>query len=345
MRRSENSRNGRNRRELIGGLTIPTTTRNIGARRNIVLSEIRGVDVHYPSRKGIWTLAGYRGSDTFQIAGRMTLYLENGHRPDFDVIEILGQGSYGVVLSYGNPEYGEIAVKYGSYLGDDIYALFSIQRKSCSLAPCLMDLVNARYFSVEGMQFIILDRMDGNLALLKREVNKLDKLRSNKIVYAILLGLLETFWCLYRSDLYYTDIKIENLLFKMEHGNCRIVFGDIGSISGSSRDRAVSTYPSNCRDSGHLRDPTIYDMTYGLMVIHLQMMNVDVRGLLHDVHLADRRDNLDRIHSSLSPADREIMDSIYLEDWSMMPEHPEDVNRYLSKIRKTLADQINRIII
>lgn len=152
----------------------------------------------------------------------------------FERIAKLGEGSYGQVHSYKiirnrrpyRQQIFQIALKIGD-IREDVNILKMNQ------ANGLCEIVNAKILKLKlnkifVINCLIMEKLDGNLSditNLKKRLPFNDQIMMNIIQY-----LLEVCGCFYKKKLYYTDLKLLNLLYRNEGTKLYVVSGDIGSV-------------------------------------------------------------------------------------------------------------------
>jgi serine/threonine protein kinase len=145
----------------------------------------------------------------------------------------ISSGSFGQVLQYKTssnpPEF--IAVKYGKEVNDlnaDIEVITHLTKNH----QCSELLV--KYFVYEKeIKCIIMERAGGTLLnLIKEHTDPITKHvnLSNYEIVDILYAVAIAIKCLQDNNLYYTDIKSENILFRNTNDGIRIILADLGSI-------------------------------------------------------------------------------------------------------------------
>ena len=150
-------------------------------------------------------------------------------------VSILGEGSYGIVRKYSDST-GKINVAVKIFYrkdDDEIKVLKALEAKNvdCNILAC--KLVGSKERPV-----IVCDLYNNSLKDTKL-TSKLTIETKVKIVKQLAIDLL----CLYDKGLPYTDIKLENTLYKcLSNNRFRVTLGDIGSIC-LKNFKGVTTYP------------------------------------------------------------------------------------------------------
>jgi serine/threonine protein kinase len=182
------------------------------------------------------------------IENRDKLYIDNVL---FIKEKEIAKGAYGRVFSYKNENNEYICVKKSlkgkkSDLESDIKIINYMKSKNICETSYVKSYIVSDYL-------IIMEYMDGNLK------NSLNIQPLQKI--EIFKELVKHIYCLERYDLYYTDIKLINTLYRCNNdGTIEIYLGDIGSIEKFDNFvndyDAVSSYPPPEHNRGFI---TKYD--------------------------------------------------------------------------------------
>ena len=152
--------------------------------------------------------------------------------------ELLGNGGYGSVyrLYSKNAEINVALKTYYDKKDDEIYILKELEKNKvdCNLLSCkLLKKDDGEYVSICELYTNNLSNMTD---ILKQMTVK-EKMQ-------IFKQLVNDLNCLYKKKFIYTDIKMENTLYKCYGNNkVKIAFGDLGSICKRG-DRNTATYPA-----------------------------------------------------------------------------------------------------
>lgn len=225
------------------------------------------------------------------------IIFNNGESKIFKYEKRLGRGSYGFVLSYTSDNETKIVVKYGfepANLDFDI----SIMEELKNDIDCKETYIGAYLHEMKNDKIIIMPFMDNDLSNLL----KLKTLKSYSI-FQIMIGLFEMVLCLYKKNLYYTDLKPPNILCKcISNSKMKILLGDLGGIYKKSHlsndlnripqsiDFAVATFPWLVRslkyekDFGFIlkKDLSLGDILYPLAVTYLMLGGINVKEFQFD---------------------------------------------------------------
>ena len=152
--------------------------------------------------------------------------------------QFLGDGSFGAVYRlYDKSQKYNVALKtYYNNHDNEIKILKQLKVKNvdCNLLSCsLLQKSNGNYIS-------ICELYSNNLVKLQSQFKKMtieEKLK-------IFKQLTNDLYCLYKKGFAYTDIKLENTLYKCINKNkIKIAFGDLGSICNIGKTIATISNP------------------------------------------------------------------------------------------------------
>jgi serine/threonine protein kinase len=197
--------------------------------------------------------------------------VSNGKRYVFK--KILGKGSYGVVELYVNTIDRNDKIVLKTFMSDNdamneklvVNKLGSACDQYRILAVDISSKPNA----------LLLEACDGTLY----ELSKKDSIKPARV----LLSVAKALYCLAQHDLWYTDMKAANVLYKwVDKSKCyRIYLGDLGSAVGYSKE-SVASYPyphgfdPNYMGAGHVLGSDVC-VAYGLFILALSLLkNKDV---------------------------------------------------------------------
>ena len=167
-----------------------------------------------------------------------------------DELTILSQGEYGIVIPYKTDDDKYIAVKYGfqaNSLSDDLNVIKKLTEQHCIDCKYCSELVvkyvvqNTKTFTVytppETINTcIIMEQAIGTInGLISMIADKKNILID--ILYAIIIAIK----CLYNIRLYYTDIKLANILYRNTEDGIQIFLADLGSAR-RLQDRDILSY-------------------------------------------------------------------------------------------------------
>lgn len=202
----------------------------------------------------------------------------------FEFYKIINQGSYGVVCLYKNSINEAFVIKKGK-IDSDINIINYLKK----LNICLFSYVNSKYIS----NFLIMEYMDGNLRDIVSKTKFNINLSFEQIIDIISI-LIYDFICLTQNKLIYTDIKLENILYRCNNDNTfSVILADIGSIINmnlDNKDSALATYPPANRiiksddniKNGIFYNPNEKDVVWGVGIIILDLMKINVFKYKYD---------------------------------------------------------------
>ena len=147
--------------------------------------------------------------------------------------------------------------------------------KSLKTQPILCNVVNSRIITnPDNNKFIVMDKYDGSLYNLLKERNVL--LKTNLDIFK---QIIHDVYCLYTNKLYYTDLKLENMLYKITgESKFKISLGDIGSIcSREITPCAVTFYPPEVVNGIYKPESTIV-WNLGIMLLELLFISKYPKG-------------------------------------------------------------------
>lgn len=192
--------------------------------------------------------------------------MKHTYHTNTDVLPIINGYTNIHFYTTENKELPQFAVKmsiaseeYEDTLNDDFIALCYLQNESddCSNLewmtepknniasnPCSNYIINSYMIPQisTNPKMIIMPYAEGSLLQYNETYNKSKTVTDDIIIilYKVALGLQ----CLIEKDLYYMDLKAENILYKTDKTECiDIVFGDIGSAFHISSKTTRMTFP------------------------------------------------------------------------------------------------------
>tara|TARA_A100001015_G_scaffold304105_1_gene394799 strand:+ start:6422 stop:7978 length:1557 start_codon:yes stop_codon:yes gene_type:complete len=102
--------------------------------------------------------------------------------------------------------------------------------KQLNTKPILCNVVNSHIITYNNQEFIVMDRYDGPLSNFLHYILSQYELMIEPML-DIFKQIVHDVYCLYTNGLYYTDLKIENILYKITgNSTFKLSLGDIGSI-------------------------------------------------------------------------------------------------------------------
>ena len=229
----------------------------------------------------------------------------------------ISEGSYGLVSQYINndtvpPQY--IAVKYGD-IRQDLKVIKYMENHSnkCSELLIKYTVYKAeefnkdeefkqyfnhvklkKYFEDDGknLDCIIMENAVGTIADLIPVIT-----RNKEILIDILYAVVIAIKCLYDIGLYYVDIKMENILYRITDAGIQIILGDLGGIVKID-EQSLPTFPpyeyfmnDNGKEKGvSIESPYKGDniveknaiISWGIAALSLALLNIHAHGEIHN---------------------------------------------------------------
>ena len=156
----------------------------------------------------------------------------------------------------------QIAVKYGittESLDADKRMIKYIEEKKGKYSELI-----AKYILKNDC--IIMEAVNGTLDDLS-SIYKKDMKNIVNILYEVIIAIK----CLWDIGLAYTDIKMENIFYKMTNDGIRIILGDLGSISKIGESYTCTYFPPENREN----PPTEKTISWGIGILILQLLGRD----------------------------------------------------------------------
>ena len=192
----------------------------------------------------------------------------------YSFAKVLGKGAFGLVVQYYNNELKNyIAVKYG-----DIAAELKVIEQLKTHADACSELL-IKYIIHESIhdnviyRCIIMENASGTLADLIPATKQNKKLVID-IVYAIMIAIK----CLYNINLFYTDIKLQNILYYYTNKGIQIILGDLGSIIDGNGNPVASIPPPDIKSTPKEYVKTRL-ITWGIGILILLFIGIPNRYL------------------------------------------------------------------
>ena len=168
--------------------------------------------------------------------------------------------------------------------------------ESLKTQPILCNVVNSHIITKpDTKKIIVMDKYDGALRdLLKEPIISYNLLKETKL--NIFKQILHDVYCLYTRELYYTDLKLDNILYKITGTSTfKIALGDIGSICSKkinpSTPCASTYYPPETIDSQYkYNTDKIIVWNLGIMLLELLFISKYEDGITNLGLLYDGRD-------------------------------------------------------
>lgn len=222
----------------------------------------------------------------------LTIVTNSGRQIVYQYKTKLAQGAYGQVIHYVqnqpfHPSFPKnLCLKVGLKIGDldsDMEIIENLPKnKSTDLIeslPLICECSNESGDDSVAQPILLMSKMDGTLKNLFKEMVFPSLVDKYWMITGILFIITRGFLQLAKQNIFYTDIKISNCLYKLQNGSHRtdlltVTLGDIGSaFSGDKRD-ALATYPNTYRSRCHHFTPIVFDLQYGLLILLFEMLTI-----------------------------------------------------------------------
>jgi len=229
----------------------------------INLNKIEVSDIENSKCNEIKKKKYFDGSRSFKLIYNKKIDLCN--------IKYISEGSFGTVYMYSDKdEKYKIAVKnYYDNTDDEIniYKLLLDRGVDCNIIN--MKIIEYRpYFSKYYVG--VMDYMHGSLSDLKGSVDK-------ELFLPMIKEIALSLDCLKKKKLSYTDLKLDNVLYKCNGDKIKIVLGDIGSICREGDHNSCTWLPIEYLKTGGFPKCNESTMVWGLGVIILELLNFNVK--------------------------------------------------------------------
>ena len=196
---------------------------------------------------------------------RFETFLKTPDNITFSYIKTIGSGGYGNISQYADTNGNYIVVKYGNVDKDkEIIEIIKNNNNLCS------ELV-VKY--IVGDTYIIMENANGTIDELIPVIQDNIKLCID-VLYAIIIAIQ----CLRNINLYYTDIKMENILYRYTQDGIEIILADLGGITYESTNDLTATYfpyerTLNIYKSVQNKYDSIISWGIGMLVLNLLGMS------------------------------------------------------------------------
>ena len=226
----------------------------------------------------IKTNTNYLKKITFNVKKIYTVNMEKNDKivlnnKKFTKNKKIGSGSYGDVFEYLGTENESIAVKCRTKsehsIEGDFYVLKLIKIIEKATNKKIDGIIDTWFNDRMFKNFYIMEIMDGT-------IDKLIELSNLENIFCIFYQVVKIILTLLEFDIYYTDIKLYNVLYKYNGDNTlKILLGDIGSAVPSKIVNekykinypyfdCTSTYPAPENPTGVFYNPNCKDLTWGI---------------------------------------------------------------------------------
>lgn len=134
---------------------------------------------------------------------------------------MVGEGNFGKVYSF---QYGEnsVVIKIPE---KDIYVNYEVDiiKKTLPITICKNHIIPLRIIKDQvGNNFIVMQEANGDLSNLKLDL---------RLKFKIIIEIAKILICFMNENILYTDLKLENVLYKCKNNKLTIYLGDIGSFA------------------------------------------------------------------------------------------------------------------
>lgn len=190
--------------------------------RNSLLEKSLFHNLHDENNE-IIKLKKYKNTNSIEINGELYYYSN----------KLLGSGRNGVVREYKGKN-TTLAIKV---FKNKYYNELKRERRAITYLKVCNNNIIIPCATVKDYKIIIMEKADSDVFNL---VSKgLLEMKDIKSIFAqVCLGLDE----LLKNNLYYLDLKLENLLCNYVNGEYIVYFGDIGSINAENEDTIITTF-------------------------------------------------------------------------------------------------------
>lgn len=186
-----------------------------------------------------------------------------------------GKGSYGVVQFFKshNKEYCDIAVKSfedRTEAADEILTMTLFNRFKCKNFMRCGGIEDGNSF------IVVMEKMDGDmLSLNYKKIDNPEKLYQQFVNF-----IISGYKCAMKRDMYYTDIKLENVGFKMCRDGYRFCFLDYGSFSYIDSENFSASYWINMENAMEGRFGINLIVVYGtiMTLLKIKMLMNNIKG-------------------------------------------------------------------
>ena len=186
-----------------------------------------------------------------------------------------GRGSYGVVYFFKshNKEYCDVAVKTirdRNEAADEILTMTLFNKFRCKNFMRCGGVEDGNTF------IVVMEKMNGDMLSLNYE--KLDN--PEKLYQQFVNFLISGYRCAMKRDMYYTDIKLENVGFKMCSDGYRFCFLDYGSFSYIDSENFPASYWINMENAMEGRFGIDLIVVYGtiMTLLKIKMLMNNTKG-------------------------------------------------------------------
>lgn len=277
---------------------------------------------------------------------------------EYRMARVIDTGSYGQVLEYRQKETKRmppsLCIKVGLRVGDlddDLKILESLPSDFQFTGLIDSVAVPIEIDEERTEPILIMPKMKGTVMSLFHKLqfpNLIEKmLMVNNVLYAISKTLLQ----LLKVRIYYTDLKLNNCLYRMnDDEELQVYLCDLGSAFLPNQSQAMATYPHIYRETCHHFIPELFDLQYGLLIIYFQMMlensdsefSIPAKNFVQLFHKQIVNLTLDQKKSIIRELFGEVIDLI-LPTQKILVTYVEQLENYLTTRWPTHVNEIEKL--
>lgn len=216
---------------------------------------------------------------------------------------MIGQGSYGAVLQYHDDRNDKFVVVKVGKIDGDIQIANDLNRRKTRCNDMIVPTIVRGY---EDEELLIMDSFHGDLTMVRDQIFKLSKINREKAaehIISVFYQIVNSINCLFEAGFVYTDIKLQNFLYKKtKDNNYFVVIGDIGSAYPEiKKDEAymIFTFPpfENKKDLGMIHEEEVSDksLVWGLGIIFIDLLLVFSPNKLYHLYIHSNMENMTEI--------------------------------------------------
>jgi len=204
------------------------------------------------------------GKSTIKIDIPSAIYIKN---IIYKRQSVIGKGTFGIVYEYENQtSIKSFALKVGD-IASDIQVIKQLEENHM---VCNQTLIP---YEIINKNMLIMEKFDGSLY---------DYTVKKKYAINIINQVAKTLKCLVGIGVYYTDLKLGNLLYKIKSdGTPFVVIGDLGGAEyDETGDGSTATFPPfdrrNEEKEGFFKNPTEKDIAWLLGICLLELLDINI---------------------------------------------------------------------
>lgn len=185
--------------------------------------------------------------------------------------KLMGQGSYGKVWKY------EVL----DNKNENISLALKIPTENIEEEPLILEnLLNENICNKSIIPIkTIFDKHDNPFIIMQEANSSLRSLKPDeRLVKKIIYQITKDIECFYNYDIFYLDLKTENILYRCDNDKISIFLGDIGSFSELGNESMATFMPPEALNSKHPKADKAY------MFFTLGAFYADLYGLADDIY-------------------------------------------------------------